>query len=257
MSKTPILGEPHRSLAFFDIDGTLTTGFTIAAFAEFLCEKGCFDRECLDLMRRDKAAYQESERSKHDYHEFAVNWVNHYAQGLKGQQAEYVQSLSAPFLNSALKREIPDYEIHDFAKLLVETFNPVATTIAVSGSPWESLESLTTYLGFRQLNSTLIEMEQGRYTGQIDRNLAITESKRQVVDSYVVDDVDLKMSFAFGDSLQDVPMLEAVGNPFVLGGNRALQVIGRRRGWFVTSQGVDIVAVVKNRISALYGGMVS
>ena len=253
MSKTLTPGKRNKSLAFFDIDGTLTDGFTIFSFAEFLYQKGCFRLSCFDLMQEDKATYQGSERGEQDYHEFAVKLVEHYAQGLKDQQAEHIRSLSPSFLESALQNQIADYRIHGFATMLVKMLNPIAATIAISGSPEESLLSLVGYLGFQELNSTLIGMEQGRYTGQVDRNLAIGESKRQLVGTYLVDRVNLETSFAFGDSVQDVPILEAVGNAFVLGGNPELQNIGRRRGWYVISAQDDIVGVVKNRITSLFG----
>jgi phosphoserine phosphatase len=254
LNNTLTLGKRNKSLAFFDIDGTLTEGFTIFSFAEFLTKKGCFHPSCLDLMQHDRATYQGSRKGEQDYHEFAVKWVDHYAQGLKDQRADYIRSLSPSFLESALQNQIADYRIHGFATLLVEMINPFATTIAISGSPLESLLSLTAYLGFQEVNSTRIGIEQGCYNGQVDLNLAISESKRQLVSSYLVDEINGATSFAFGDSVQDVPILEVVGNAFVMGGNPELQNIGRQRGWFVSSGGDDIVSVVKDRIALLFGG---
>ena len=254
MSKTQTIGKPKRSLAFFDIDGTLTDGFTIFSFAEFLFNKGCFNTSSLDLMQQDKALYLRSKRGEADYHEFAVKLVPHYAQGLKDQEAYYIQSLSPSFFESALRNQVAGYRIHGFARLLVGMINPIATTIAISGSPRESLISLTAYLGFQELNSTLIEIQKGRYTGQVVRNLAVSESKKQLVTAYLTDEVNLETSFAFGDSVQDVPILEVVGNAFVMGENPELQNIGRQRGWFVATAGDDIVDVVKNMISLLFGG---
>ncbi len=253
MSKALTLGKRNRSLAFFDIDGTLTDGFTIYSFAEFLYKKGHFRASCFDLMQQDKATYQGSERTEQDYHSFAVKLVEHYAQGLRDQPADYIRSLSTSFLESALQNQIADYKVHGFAAALVRMMNPIATTIAISGSPEESLFPLVTYLGFQELNSTLIGIEQGLYTGQVVRNLAIGKSKRQLVGTYLVDEVSLETSFAFGDSIQDVPVLEAVGNAFVMGGNPGLQKIGRQKGWFVISAQDDIVRVVKERITLLFG----
>lgn len=254
MSKTQTTGKPDRSLAFFDIDGTLTDGFTIVSFAGFLFHKGCFNPSSLDLIEHDTALYLGSKRGEGDYFEFVVNLVDHYAQGLKGQEVDYIRSLSSSFLETALHNQISGYKIHGFAPLLVEMINPVATTIAISGSTEESLIALTAYLGFQEINSTLISKKQGRYTGKVDRNLAISGSKRQLVNTYLAGGVNLEKSFAFGDSVQDVPILEVVGNPFVMGGNPELQNIGRQRGWFVTSPGDDIVSIVKNRITVLFGG---
>jgi phosphoserine phosphatase len=253
VSKTQTPGKRNKSLAFFDIDGTLTDGFTIFSFAEFLNKKGCFSPSHLSLMQQDKAIYQGSGRGEQDYYEFAVKLVEHYAQGLKDQDAEHIQSLSPSFLEDALQNKITDYRIHGFAAVLVKMIDPFAATIAISGSPQESLSSLTAYLGFHELNSTLIEIEGGRYTGRVERNLAISGSKKQLVSTYLVDDVDLETSFAFGDSVQDVPILEVVGNAFVMGGNPELQKIGTQRGWFVMSEQDDIVSVVKDRIALRFG----
>jgi phosphoserine phosphatase len=253
LSKTPTTGKRKKSLAFFDIDGTLTHGFTIFSFAEFLNNKGCFSPSHLSLMKQDKATYQGSGKGEQDYYEFAVKLVDHYAQGLKDQNAEQIQSLSPSFLEDALQDRITDYRIHGFAGTLVKMMEPFATTIAISGSPQESLTSLTTYLGFQELNSTLIEIKQGRYTGRVDRNLAISGSKKQLVGTYLVNEVNLETSFAFGDSVQDVPILEVVGNAFVMGGNPELQKIGTQRGWVVISEQDDIVGVVKDRIALRFG----
>jgi HAD superfamily hydrolase (TIGR01490 family) len=253
VSKALITGKPKRSLAFFDIDGTLTDGFTILSFAEFLNKKGCFHPSYLSLLQQDRAAYQGSKRAEQDYYEFAVKLVDHYAQGLKDQQAERIQSLSYSFLESALQNQLADYRIHGFAQALVKMINPIATTIAVSGSPREALFPLTAYLGFQELHSTLIEIAQGRYTGRVDKNLAIGESKKQLVDSYLAGEINLETSFAFGDSVQDIPMLEVVGNAFVMGGNPELQNIGGQRGWAVISARDDIVDIVKHRITLLFG----
>jgi HAD superfamily phosphoserine phosphatase-like hydrolase len=253
VSQTQTPGSRNNSLAFFDIDGTLTDGFTIFSFAEFLYQQGCFNRSGLDLMQQDKSTYQASARGEQDYHEFAVKLVDHYALGLKDWQVEQIQSLSPAFLEHALQNQVAGYRIHGFAKVLLEMINPIATTIAISGSPLESLSALVSYLGFQELNSTLINVDDGRYTGQVDRNLAISESKRHLVGAYLVEGVNLEASFAFGDSVQDVPILEAVGNAFVLGSNSELQSIGRRRGWAVLSAQDDIVGVVKSRITSLFG----
>ncbi len=254
MTQIPSPGRPNRSLAFFDVDGTLTEGFTVFSFAQFLHGKGFFDLSCLRLMQQDRAIYQKSERGEADYHEFAVNLVLHYAQGLAGQQVEQIQSFSPSFLQAALEGQIPDYGIHGFARELVELLNPLVKTIAISGSPWESLSPLAAYLGLQELHTTLLGIEQGLYTGQVDRNLATSEAKRQLVGSYLLHDVDRKTSFAFGDSVQDIPMLEVVDNAFVLGENEALQDAARRRGWEVLSAEGDAVGRLKSRIASVFGG---
>lgn len=253
MSRSAGQSGPKKSVALFDVDGTLTDGYTIFSFAEFLGEKDLFLPSCLSLMRTDRAIYQGSARGESDYHEFVVKLVDHYAQGLKDQHADEVGSFSAEFLDAALQNKIAGYRIHRFARDLVQMLNPIAGTVAISGSPSESLSGLAAYLGFQEVFATRIEVEQGRFTGRVDHNLAIRESKGQWVSSYLAGNFNLNTSFAFGDSVQDVPLLEAVGSAFVVGGNEELRALARQRGWQVISAEDDVIGIVKTRIATLFG----
>ena len=47
----------------------------------------------------------------------------------------------------------------------------------------------------------------------------------------VTDDIDLAESFAYSDSITDLPMLEAVGHPVVVNPDRDLRRIALERGW--------------------------
>lgn len=253
MSSGPEHVGSSRSVAFFDIDGTLTDGFTIFSFAEFLRERNLFFPAPLRLMQQDRATYRASERGELDYHDFAVRLVDHYAEGLKGQKAESVESCSATFLDTALANKLDGYRVHGFARDLVELMNPVARTVAISGSPWESLSSLAAYMGFHELYATMLEVKEGYFTGHVDRNMAIRESKGQLVSWYLASDLNLKASFAFGDSVQDVPLLEAVGNSYVLGENQELRNMAGQKGWTVISAQDDVISIVGGRITALFG----
>ncbi len=43
--------------------------------------------------------------------------------------------------------------------------------------------------------------------------------------------VDLRRSYAYADSISDLPMLEAVGNPVAVNPDRRLAAAARERGW--------------------------
>jgi phosphoserine phosphatase len=45
--------------------------------------------------------------------------------------------------------------------------------------------------------------------------------------------IDLTESYAYSDSLSDLPMLEAVGNPVVVNPDPALAAIAKEAGWQV------------------------
>jgi phosphoserine phosphatase len=45
--------------------------------------------------------------------------------------------------------------------------------------------------------------------------------------------VDLAASYAYGDSLSDLPMLEEVGTPVAVNPDSALRALARKRGWAI------------------------
>ena len=44
-------------------------------------------------------------------------------------------------------------------------------------------------------------------------------------------DIDLEGSFAYSDSITDLPMLEAVGNPVVVNPEKELRAVAEEREW--------------------------
>lgn len=239
-------------LAFFDIDGTLAEGFAIFSFAEYLSARGLFRQGSWEEMQVDFEVYRAGDRGEKSYRKFAIGLVNHYAQGLKRQTVEEIENQSEMFFKEVQGGRLEKYKLFEYTEELVELMRGIGKTVAVSGSPVEPLLPLKRFLSFDELRATTLRIANGYFTGQVANNLAIGVAKNKVVGEYLKDGIDIERSFAFGDSLHDVPILEAVGNPFVLGSNEGLQELGRSRGWFVISDGDEIIEVVKNQINLLF-----
>lgn len=232
---------------FFDIDGTLTEGLTILSFAEFLQGKGCFLGSSWREIQRDFEVYGQSDKGLDAYRKFAINLVDHYADGLAGQRISFIDRQSEAFFEKALRGEVRGYKILHFSRDLVRAVGSHSKTIAISGSPTESLLPLKGYLGFDELRATTLETRDGIYTGRVSLNLAIDSSKEKVLGEYLREGIDFNHSFAFGDSPHDLPLLEAVGNPFVLGSNSTLHNIASKRGYGLF--GENVVNEVNKRLA--------
>ena len=50
----------------------------------------------------------------------------------------------------------------------------------------------------------------------------------RIAESY---DLDLSRSFVYSDSVADMPLLEAVGNPVVVNSKPPFRAVAERRGW--------------------------
>jgi hypothetical protein len=74
----------------------------------------------------------------------------------------------------------------------------------------------------------------GLYTGNLNGPIVHGPEKAARVQELAKErEIDLTRSFAYTDSINDLPLLELVGNPVALNPDRQLRVVARRRGWQV------------------------
>jgi phosphoserine phosphatase len=202
-------------------------------------------------MESDFVAYSVSDKSDYPYRKFAIDLVDHYAFGLAGVPTQEVSESSEKFWEKALDGEIKDYQVLGFAKELTRLMSILGRTIAITGSPIESIRPLQRHLGISEAAGTILHIDSGRFTGSVVRNTALDVQKQKVVAEYLDHSINTKLSFAFGDSVHDLPLLEAVGNPFVLGDNAHLRQIGRDRNWTVITQQDEVLSLVNDRLRSL------
>jgi HAD superfamily hydrolase (TIGR01490 family) len=104
----------------------------------------------------------------------------------------------------------------------------------VSASPEEIVAPLAQYLGVDQAIASRAEVDEaGRYTGRMEF-YAYGPHKADAMRAIAGQQgIDLAASWAYSDSMTDVPMLEVVGHPVVVNGDRDLLRVARARGWEV------------------------
>jgi len=103
-----------------------------------------------------------------------------------------------------------------------------------SSSPQDYLELLAEELAIDGVIGTRAEVVDGLYTGNLDGPMIHGPEKagrvRELADERAI---DLARSFAYSDSINDLPMLEMVGYPVAMNPDRRLRAVARRRGWQV------------------------
>jgi HAD superfamily hydrolase (TIGR01490 family) len=104
----------------------------------------------------------------------------------------------------------------------------------VSSSPEEVVRPLARHFGVSGVIATRAQIDDaGRYTGELafyaygqQKSEAIRELAERV-------GIDLERSYAYSDSITDLPMLEAVGHPVAVNPDKELRREADARGWQV------------------------
>jgi phosphoserine phosphatase len=104
----------------------------------------------------------------------------------------------------------------------------------VSSSPEEVVRPLARHFGVSGVIATRAAVgPDNRYTGELEF-YAYGEQKAEAIRQIARRSrLDLAKSYAYTDSITDVPMLEAVGNPVAVNPDRELRHVAEERGWEV------------------------
>jgi len=140
----------------------------------------------------------------------------------------------------ALAREIADERIvpmvyPDLAELIEAHRAAGALTFVATAAPAELAEIVAQGLGMTGGLGTTAEVdEEERYSGRLSGTVLQGAAKAGAVQACAARaGIDLSASVAYSDSINDLPLLELVGNAEVVNPDRQLRKVAQRRGWKV------------------------
>jgi HAD superfamily hydrolase (TIGR01490 family) len=103
----------------------------------------------------------------------------------------------------------------------------------VSSSPEEVVRPVAEHFGDVRVIATRAKIEDGRYTGELEFYCAGEGKAEAIREVAAREGVDLSESYAYSDSISDIPMLEAVGHPVAVNPDRDLRKVAAEREWQV------------------------
>jgi HAD superfamily hydrolase (TIGR01490 family) len=107
-------------------------------------------------------------------------------------------------------------------------------TVIISSSPIETVEVIGEYLGVDEVIATRPRLDDdGRYTGDLEFYAYGPHKADAIREMAVAEQIDLAGSYAYSDSITDLPMLELVGHPVAVNADRDLLRVARDREWEV------------------------
>ena len=142
----------------------------------------------------------------------------------KGWDKEEVEAV----IQQALQ-EVVDPYIYQEALDLIALHKALGRRVyIVSSSPEGVVRPLAQRLGIDDVIATRAEVVDGKFTGNLEF-YCYREKKAEAIRD--LEGIDLQGSYAYSDSVTDVPMLETVGNPVAVNPDRELRRIAQQRGW--------------------------
>ena len=228
-----------RAAAFFDLDKTILATSSALAFARPFYRGGLIGRS--DVIR---SAYAQfiflASGADHDQMETMRRYMSDL---VKGWDVAKVREIVAETIDVII-----DPAVYDEAVALIEEHRAAGRDIVIiSSSGTEVVEPIGERLGADVAIGTQLVVEDGRYTGEI-LFYAYGEGKAQAMRDLADErGYDLAASYAYTDSVTDLPMLDIVGHPTAVNPDAELRRIATERAWPV----VDFARPVsmRNRLS--------
>ena len=223
----PPAEAPSRAAAFFDLDRTILRGASAPLITEALVAAGLApDRNIpgQGLMYRIFDLVGETLPSMALARATALlarGWSRQAVQKAGAEVAEQLDTLVAPYARGLLDE-------HRVAGRRVV----LATT-----TPHDLVAPFAERLGFDDVVATQwAEDPDGAYTGALEGEFVWAAGKLAAVRRWAkTHDVDVAASFAYSDSIYDLPLLNAVGHPTAVNPDPRLLVFATIRRWPVIS----------------------
>lgn len=212
-----------RAAAFFDLDKTILATSSALAFARPFYRGGLIGRS--DVIR---SAYAQfiflASGADHDQMETMRRYMSDL---VTGWDVAKVREIVAETIDVII-----DPAVYDEAVALIEEHRAAGRDIVIiSSSGTEVVEPIGERLGADVAIGTQLVVEDGRYTGEI-LFYAYGEGKAQAMrDLSDERGYDLAASYAYTDSVTDLPMLDAVGHPTAVNPDAELRRIATERDW--------------------------
>jgi len=148
---------------------------------------------------------------------------------LQGLPVEEMREILAEAVDSAFRPHV----YRDALDLAARHRERGERSFIVSAALQEIVDALVAELGFDGGLGSRAEVEDGEYTGRLERRLDGRAKAEALAQLAREENIDLAESTAYSDSASDVPFLEAVGHAVAVNPDRKLRGIAAERGWRV------------------------
>ena len=212
--------------AFFDLDKTVIAKASMVAFGRPLLRAGMISRWLMVRALWSQMVFHylgADEERMRKFRESALRIT-------RGWDQERIRTL----VGEALIEVIEPIVYDEALELIREHQGAGRKVFIISASPQEIVDPLAHYLGVDGAIATRAQLDaEGRYTGEVEFYSYGPYKAEAMLEVANWEGIDLTRSYAYSDSITDLPMLEVVGRPVVVNPDRDLARIAREREWEV------------------------
>jgi HAD superfamily hydrolase (TIGR01490 family) len=209
--------------AFFDLDRTLISGASAFPFGVEAWRQGLVTSS--DIGRWAVAAA--SFKLLGDKGDATEDVKGDFLGSIAGASVAALEMVGAAVLPKLVGRVRPESR-----KLVKMHHDAGRDTWIVSASPHEIVEQLAKALGMTGAIGTRGKVVAGHYTGELDGPFVYGAGKVEAIEKLAADrGYDLERSYAYSDSVSDLPMMEVVGHPVAVNPDSDLDGVAHERGW--------------------------
>ena len=220
----PQSGVPApRIAAFFDLDKTIIATSSAAAFSRPFYAGGLISKTAAlrsayahFLYMMGGANADQTERMRSQLSALVTGWP-----------VDQVTSI----VSETLHKYIDPYVYAEALDLIREHKAAGHDVIIVSASGSEVVIPIASMLGADHAIASRMEIVDGKYTGTIDFYAYGEHKATAIQDLAKKRGYDLARSFAYSDSVTDVPMLSTVGNAFTVNPDRNFRKVAEDNSW--------------------------
>ncbi|MGB0467280.1 MAG: HAD family hydrolase [Pontibacterium sp.] len=210
------------SLAIFDLDNTLIGGDSDHAWGDFLCRKGIVDKEA--YRRANDYFYEQYKNGGLDIHEYlnfallplAANEIS----ALNQWHKEFMDTMIKPIMLPKAQALLEKHRAQGDYLLIITATNRFVT------------QPIADLLGVDAILATEPEMKDGVYTGHVAGTPCFQQGKVERLHDWLAETGhDLKDSYFYSDSHNDLPLLKQVDNPVAVNPDGALADYANSQNW--------------------------
>jgi HAD superfamily hydrolase (TIGR01490 family) len=218
------MGVRTNSAAFFDLDKTIIAKSSVLAFGRPFYREGLLSRRSIVKSLYAQVVFMMvgADEQKMEKLRVAMSAMT------RGWNRDHVATIVRETLTDVIEPII----YAEALELFDEHHAAGRKVVIVSSAPLEVVQPLAEFLGADEGVGTRAAVDtDGNYTGELEFYAYGAHKAQAIRELAARQYINLPMSYAYSDSITDLPMLEVVGHPVAVNPDKELARIAREREW--------------------------